>query len=643
MHNFAHLCILDYVKMPLNERNNIPYNFSNEASVQYGIVKTQQNPNGHGTTTTIEYSSTEPAYTDVGEYTVYYKISADNHDVVTGEIAYTINPVDTVIGAWTNTSVVYNGSNQAPAMTSFTGLVDGDANPSVTFTYGEDSSVSAAGTYTATATLEDTNYTLTNPTATFIISKAPVTFTINPDTGVVTASEEIAFTFTSQAGTKITIPGDPGESGHDTETFVGWSYDETIYKADETFTQPSKNVEFTAEYQYVYHIGGTVYQKTEDGTDTTKVDGAVVTLMSGSNQIAQDTTDENGEYDFSGVPAGTYNIVVSYNGITQTTVVTIEGEDDDTDVSLPYVSTNSIVTVTAGTPDVVVDGLDDQFTEDDIKHAIEEGQSIELWLTVDQATVTAEEEETETNVAVTLDITISKTTTSTKDGIESSETESITEVDSLLKFIIPIPAEYQGKSSYYILRTHDYDDGNGDVTEYITTKPNDFGECITVNEEKTEITLYAKYFSTYALYCANASSGVSYFNSVVADTDNGTAELSAAKSQLNEIVTITPAADAGYQVSSVVVSYGNDRQVEVTNNGDGTYSYKQVGATMTVTVNFAVASNFEDVDATDWFYDAVMWAVKNGITEGTSATTYSPDSGCTRAELVTFLYRYFAE
>lgn len=49
---------------------------------------------------------------------------------------------------------------------------------------------------------------------------------------------------------------------------------------------------------------------------------------------------------------------------------------------------------------------------------------------------------------------------------------------------------------------------------------------------------------------------------------------------------------------------------------------------------------FEDIVEGKWYYDAVLWAVKNGITTGTSKTKFSPDDICTRAQSVTFLYRY---
>ena len=54
------------------------------------------------------------------------------------------------------------------------------------------------------------------------------------------------------------------------------------------------------------------------------------------------------------------------------------------------------------------------------------------------------------------------------------------------------------------------------------------------------------------------------------------------------------------------------------------------------------ANSFTDVKPGQYYYDAVLWAVKNGITNGTSPTTFSPGSPCTRGQIVTFLYRDMA-
>ena len=52
-----------------------------------------------------------------------------------------------------------------------------------------------------------------------------------------------------------------------------------------------------------------------------------------------------------------------------------------------------------------------------------------------------------------------------------------------------------------------------------------------------------------------------------------------------------------------------------------------------------VSNPFTDVKLSSYYYDAVLWAVKNGVTSGTSATTFHPDNTVTRGQTVTFLYR----
>ncbi len=139
------------------------------------------------------------------------------------------------------------------------------------------------------------------------------------------------------------------------------------------------------------------------------------------------------------------------------------------------------------------------------------------------------------------------------------------------------------------------------------------------------------------------SGGISYFTSTLTTTEHGSVSLSGTRNTLNGVVTVTATPDDGYAVESVTVTYGNSREVSVTDNGDGTYSYKQPGATTTVTVIFTALevtyeNPFVDVDEGDYFYDAVKFAVENGITNGTSATEFSPDEGCTRAQAVMFLW-----
>ncbi len=66
-----------------------------------------------------------------------------------------------------------------------------------------------------------------------------------------------------------------------------------------------------------------------------------------------------------------------------------------------------------------------------------------------------------------------------------------------------------------------------------------------------------------------------------------------------------------------------------------TFLYRTAGSPAVKITN----NPFKDVKEGSYYYNAVLWAVENGITTGTSATTFSPDASCTRGQIVTFLYR----
>ena len=68
------------------------------------------------------------------------------------------------------------------------------------------------------------------------------------------------------------------------------------------------------------------------------------------------------------------------------------------------------------------------------------------------------------------------------------------------------------------------------------------------------------------------------------------------------------------------------------------FLWRALGSPAAGTVN-----PFTDVAADSYYADAVLWAAENGITGGTSATTFSPNNDCTRAQIVTFLWRALTE
>ena len=95
-------------------------------------------------------------------------------------------------------------------------------------------------------------------------------------------------------------------------------------------------------------------------------------------------------------------------------------------------------------------------------------------------------------------------------------------------------------------------------------------------------------------------------------------------------------------MSGVTVKTTGGDTVKVTDNGNGKYTFTMPAANVTVTAAFSKTQttvSFADVSSDSYCADAVKWAVENGITNGTTATTFSPDAPCTRAQAVTFLFR----
>ena len=125
--------------------------------------------------------------------------------------------------------------------------------------------------------------------------------------------------------------------------------------------------------------------------------------------------------------------------------------------------------------------------------------------------------------------------------------------------------------------------------------------------------------------------------------ENGTVKSDHTSASYGSTVTLTVTPDTGYTLETLSVTAGSGKEIEVTNMGDSKYTFKMPDGKVTVKATFmddnTMLNFFVDVPAGAYYYDAVLWAVKVGITNGTSATTFSPDNPCTRAQMVTFLWR----
>lgn len=143
---------------------------------------------------------------------------------------------------------------------------------------------------------------------------------------------------------------------------------------------------------------------------------------------------------------------------------------------------------------------------------------------------------------------------------------------------------------------------------------------------------------------SSSSSRPSYSITTPDKTENGSVNISSTSAKRGSIVTITVTSDAGYVLDKLTVTDKDGKDVALTKKSDTEYTFVMPAGKVEIMPSFVKQAEepsrvFVDVKTGDYFYDAVLWAVEKGITNGTSAETFSPEAPCTRAQIVTFLWR----
>lgn len=129
---------------------------------------------------------------------------------------------------------------------------------------------------------------------------------------------------------------------------------------------------------------------------------------------------------------------------------------------------------------------------------------------------------------------------------------------------------------------------------------------------------------------------------VVEKTKNGAVAISPKNASKGDTVTITVTPDAGYELDSIKVLSKNGDPINLTDKGDGRYTFKMPAGGVTVETTFTEASPqqvFSDVPIDAYYAKAVDWAVENGITTGMPGGVFGSKLPCTRAQIVTLLWR----
>lgn len=137
--------------------------------------------------------------------------------------------------------------------------------------------------------------------------------------------------------------------------------------------------------------------------------------------------------------------------------------------------------------------------------------------------------------------------------------------------------------------------------------------------------------------------GVTTYVITVQNSKNGAVTASHKSAAKDTAVTLTVTPDKGYVLDTLTVLDSKNKAVKLTEK-NGKYTFTMPSSKVTVSAAFKAAAPasenpFTDVPSGAYYEDAVIWAVKKGITSGTSATTFDPDGSCTRAQAVTFLWR----
>lgn len=122
---------------------------------------------------------------------------------------------------------------------------------------------------------------------------------------------------------------------------------------------------------------------------------------------------------------------------------------------------------------------------------------------------------------------------------------------------------------------------------------------------------------------------------------NGTVTVSPANASKGANVTVTVKPNEGYELGSLAVKDASGDLLPLADLGNGKYSFVMPDGKVSVEAEFVktAATSFADVPANAYFADAVKWAVDKGITNGMTETTLAPDATCTRGQSVTFLHR----
>ena len=164
---------------------------------------------------------------------------------------------------------------------------------------------------------------------------------------------------------------------------------------------------------------------------------------------------------------------------------------------------------------------------------------------------------------------------------------------------------------------------------------------VTITDDTQIVAVFTKNGSSSGGSSSGSSSSRTY-SVTVEDSQNGTVTASPKRAEKGDTVSVTASANSGYELGTISAKDANGNTLKLTDKGSGKYTFTMPASKVTVSAEFTAVQTtpaFADVASGAYYADAVDWAVKNGITNGKANGLFGSNDPCTRAQIVTFLWR----
>ena len=375
---------------------------------------------------------------------------------------------------------------------------------------------------------------------------------------------------------------------------------------------------------------------------------------SASSVTVDHRTDDNGALTYT-ITGGKENDVVvftvsakcnNYNDFTYTVRVTLTARDsqalefkgvENGKVTKTYGNQPFTQTVTGAQTDVTYTSRDENVATVNAKT----GDVIIVGAGTAEITATAEETDAYASASVSYTLTVNKATVTVKAKDKSAYVGDVAP---------ELPTAPVKDTDYTVTGLIGEDTLSGTVTLAYGNTPdmNKVGEeTITISGTLANANYEITYVNGKLSITNRPSSGggsytPTYPVSTPSKTENGSVSSNVKNASKGDTVTITVKPDSGYVLDDLTVTDKNGNELKLNDKGNGKYTFTMPAGKVEVKASFAEAvetSPFADVETNAYYYEAVKWAADKGITGGIGNSLFGPNQPCTRAQIVTFLWR----